>query len=464
MKKLLLTLFIFLGYASIAQVNPIQGIPSDKIQYQESIASPPCSGFGIYVFIDSSTPDNGIISIQNVQGAVYPITVSWVFPDGSTHVGNPLSNLTQRGEYTYIVTDAIGCSSSPFTVPLEGCIGLDSLGINTNAYGITTINGNDGIIDLDVSGGSGGFSYQWSGPNNFSDSTQDISTLTPGTYSVTITDTLCSLHYMDSVTVVVPGYDICNLAERATTLLSKDEYSQDSASITAHVVGGRAPYTYQWTFPDSTVETTQDSILYPLSDSGAYSVYITDSAGCEIGTFHDSLYKCVGLEDISISYIVQATSHPNKSDGGIDLTINGGSGDYSIQWVGPYNYLSTSEDLNWILAGNYLVQIEDKGCPQLSYSTSINIWSTSTNDIQLADLFQVFPSPNNGTFHIQIENLKENVNLHVRNIVGQSIYQEKIEASNVSKQVSLNTISKGIYWVELVNSQGIKNIKKMVIQ
>ncbi len=49
-------------------------------------------------------------------------------------------------------------------------------------------NTNTGEIDLNVIGGTPPYSYSWTGPNSFTASTQDISNLEVGAYTVTITD------------------------------------------------------------------------------------------------------------------------------------------------------------------------------------------------------------------------------------------------------------------------------------
>lgn len=52
----------------------------------------------------------------------------------------------------------------------------------------TTVNQNDGSIEVDIIGGTGGLTYSWSGPNNFTASTANISNLMAGTYALTVMD------------------------------------------------------------------------------------------------------------------------------------------------------------------------------------------------------------------------------------------------------------------------------------
>ena len=65
----------------------------------------------------------------------------------------------------------------------------------------------DGSIMLNVSGGLASFSYNWSGPNSFSEITKDIFNLSPGTYNLTITD-ITSLCIKDTFFVVGAGFDM----------------------------------------------------------------------------------------------------------------------------------------------------------------------------------------------------------------------------------------------------------------
>lgn len=50
-----------------------------------------------------------------------------------------------------------------------------------------------GAIDMSVSGGVAPYTYTWSGPSGFSASTEDISGLATGTYTVTVTDLYCGV-------------------------------------------------------------------------------------------------------------------------------------------------------------------------------------------------------------------------------------------------------------------------------
>ena len=59
----------------------------------------------------------------------------------------------------------------------------------TNTVGASST----GAIDLTVSGGVAPYTYSWSGPSGFSATTEDITGLATGTYTVTVTDLYCGI-------------------------------------------------------------------------------------------------------------------------------------------------------------------------------------------------------------------------------------------------------------------------------
>lgn len=87
-----------------------------------------------------------------------------------------------QGTYTVVVIDGDTCSTS-VTVVVDGPNQMTTGGGISNE----TAAGN-GSINLTVFGGTGPFTYAWSGPNGFTASTEDISGLVGGVYTVTVTD------------------------------------------------------------------------------------------------------------------------------------------------------------------------------------------------------------------------------------------------------------------------------------
>jgi hypothetical protein len=91
------------------------------------------------------------------------------------------------GHYTLLVTDVNGCTNTRSVEMTEP----EPLSITLGVSDITCLNApayNDGAIDLTVSGGRAPYTYSWTGPSGFVSAIEDISSLTEGTYNVTVTD------------------------------------------------------------------------------------------------------------------------------------------------------------------------------------------------------------------------------------------------------------------------------------
>ncbi|WP_299092779.1 PKD domain-containing protein, partial [uncultured Tenacibaculum sp.] len=117
---------------------------------------------------------NDGIADLTVTGGKAPYTYLW--NTGATT--EDLNSLT-IGNYSVTVTDANGCialANVTITEPLV--LSLSFLGSDLSC------GGSDGAIDLTVSGGTAPYTYSW----NTGDTTEDLSGLIVGTYTVTVTD------------------------------------------------------------------------------------------------------------------------------------------------------------------------------------------------------------------------------------------------------------------------------------
>ncbi len=211
---------------------------------------------GIVCTIDDITigcSQNDQITV-NATGGTPPYNYSWITGDGA-----PSITVFQEGTYSVTVTDANGCLST--------CTGIVESDEGISCVISTTV-GNCGTDEssasVEVSNGSGDFSYQWS---NGAD-TQEILNLVTGNYTVTVTDndtgctTICETQVAGSIPV---GIQIvfeqnCDDPEYFT-------------SMVALATGGSGIYTYSWSNGSSEIETNIETL-------GLFSVTVTDSQGC----------------------------------------------------------------------------------------------------------------------------------------------------------------------------------------
>ncbi len=274
--------------------------------------------------------NNAFIDL-GVTGGTPPYSYLW--SNGETT--EDLQFLT-AGTYSVTVTDSHGCSetiSQTITEP-------EPIAVEDTIHNVSCYGGNDGYIDITVTGGTPPYTYSWS----TGDTTQDIQDLTENNYSVTVTDAH-GCQYFATYYVDEPDAPLSSTIVAHDVLCHGD--STGSADLT--VQGGVPPYHYQW----SNGHTTED--ISSLT-AGEYTVTITDLYGCVL---IDSVYIDEPDEPLMLSGVVTDVRCHGEYNGSIDLTITGGTPPYFVNWnTGAQNTLYEG-----LSAGTYSVTVSDNnGC------------------------------------------------------------------------------------------------------
>ena len=148
----------------------------------------------------------------------------------------------------------------------------------------TSCGASEGAIDITLTGGIGPFAFSWSGPNIMNVTTEDISGLMEGLYTVIITD--ANNEECVEFFEVNDGGPIC-------TAFVENADCNGFGQLEITCVDGVPPYTFLW----SDGSTTQNIINAVV---GTYAVTVTDANGCEFieiftvntdaNSFCDTLY------------------------------------------------------------------------------------------------------------------------------------------------------------------------------
>ncbi|MBT6766996.1 MAG: cadherin-like domain-containing protein, partial [Prolixibacteraceae bacterium] len=194
--------------------------------------------------------------------------------------------------------------------------------------------GDDGFIDITVSGGIGPYTYFW----NNGKTTEDVTGLSAGRYAVSVTDNIgCN----SSLTI--------NLSEKDPMVLNSISKHVDcngnaSGSIELIVSGGTYPYSYAW----SNGETTKDN-----SDltAGIYNVIVTDVNGCE----NSLSVEIIQPEELNLSETHVDVGFSKYAIGSIDLTVSGGTKPFIYEWSNG----KTTQDIDSLFGGVYTVLVTD---------------------------------------------------------------------------------------------------------
>ena len=281
---------------------------------------------------------DGSATVGSIVGGLPPFSFEWDDPEmQSTQTAVNLAG----GVYHVLVTDAAGC-----TIEANAEVNEPALIMTTITSTDVMCGGQaDGSATVNVTGGAGGYSYQWDDPDN--QTTATAQNLAAGTYHVTVTDTNgCT--GKNAVTIFAPMELDFSITSTNVTCPGDN----DGTALVLIANGDPIDFTYQWDDPNN----SSNDFVFGLP-AGTYHVTITAQNGCtDIGT--------VVIEEPSplvVDFSVENTSCSDTSDGSVLALPSGGSGAYTFQWNDPQHH--TTQSLNNLLSGIYKVTVTDSnGC------------------------------------------------------------------------------------------------------
>jgi len=336
-------------------VTDASGCPSSDVTAPLTITNPP----PLSVSVDNVTDvecfgeQTGSITITPAGGTPggggTGYTYAWTGP-GISSSSEDLINVG-AGDYLVTVTDANACevNEGPITIaqPAEMIMTVDDL-THINCFG-----GTEGAISVTISGGVPGYTLEWSGPDGFLNSSEDISNLAAGEYQLTITDVTGCVKVMDPVTVTQP-------TEMVVTAIVSDIscFGSGNGSVDLTVSGGTGSYAFSWTGPGGFTSTSED--ISGLQ-AGTYNVTVTDGNSCTAdlpgGATIDE------PDSIAVSSTAADISCYGMNDGSISVTLAGGTPDFLFSWTGPGGFTSDEQNISDLGPGIYTLNVADgNGC------------------------------------------------------------------------------------------------------
>lgn len=271
-------------------------------------------------------------STATASGGTAPYTYVWN-PSGQT---NAIATGLSAGVYQVTVTDAGGCIDIAAIIITEPPQLVNNITFN-NA---TTIGGNEGNATANPAGGTPGYTYLWS----TGATTQNITGLTSGTYTITVTDANgCTA--VNTVFIAEPPCNNLILGAVSTALTCN---GSGDGSATAFAVFGNAPYTFLWSTGATTTTVTGLA-------AGNYTVTVSDAINC-------TQMQNVTITQPSVLSLALTPTNISCSDlnnGTIELTVSGGTFPYSYVWS---NNIFVEDQYN-LGDGTYSVVVtDDNGC------------------------------------------------------------------------------------------------------
>ena len=304
----------------------------------------------IITHISCCNGDDGAIDITP-SGGITPYTYTWTSPDGSgVNPSTQDQSDISSGTYYLTLKDKNLCQLKDtfiVTQPLPITFGestVDSIKIPP---------GGNGAINLVVSGGTPGYTYNWNGPGIVDDSSDSLKNLSiGGTYTVEVTD---SKSCPGDTAFFVPSDTMLIANINSKTNVDCKGYSTGSASVV--VLNGSGDYTYAWRNNTGNPIGGNEPFISGVP-ADKYYVNVTDNVSSK--TAEASVIITEPANALVISSIIPTNLRCyNDNSGIVNLTVNGGTLPYSFLW----NNGATEEDLVDIPASTYTVTVTDNnGC------------------------------------------------------------------------------------------------------
>ncbi len=272
-------------------------------------------------------------------------TILW----STSAVTNTVTGLN-AGYHFVTVTDASGCAKvdSVFVdepLPLI----VDILNVSPNCPG-----GNDGTIDIQVSGGQGPYTYQW---GHTTAATPTLTNQRAGSYNLTVTDASTCGPQTFTIELINPPFITFSFG--IPEAVSCDNTDCDG-SITLTLSDGAVfggSFDVVWSTGQTDLGVMASTAINLCA--GQVTVTVTDENGC-IETNSATIPVPDMMRLRPGASIINDVSCFGLADGSINVEVEGGSGPYNYVWPG---LMTNGQTLNNLSAGSYLLNVEDtRGC------------------------------------------------------------------------------------------------------
>lgn len=272
---------------------------------------------------------DGSVTITAIGGTA-PISYHWL------HNGSTSQTLTGlcAGTYYCNMTDANNCTRTASVV-----INATTNFTITPNVTQSSCSSNTGSISVNVTGGTGVYTYTWLPAGN----TPSLTNLAPGNYTLTVSDGNCSQTQVFAINSI-------NGPVITATQTNQTCSGVCNGAIALTISGGTPGYTAAWS--NGSTGTSVNGLC-----AGSYSVTVTDGAGCK------AIRNFSITTNTPIVFSTPDIDNPlcNNNCNGVITTIpSGGVLPYTYNWAVSS---STTSVAGGLCTGNYTVTVNDaNGC------------------------------------------------------------------------------------------------------
>ncbi|MGO4773742.1 T9SS type A sorting domain-containing protein [Flavobacterium sp. W22_SRS_FK3] len=347
------------------------------------------------------------------------------------------------GKYMVDVTDqnsnlSYGTKEYTITQP-------NPLGITYTKTNVSCKNGNDGTINLAITGGSSDYNIIWDYNSANNNGKANITGLPFGTYKVTVSDknaVNCSIS--ETITISEPANELAIANQNVT---NASGFGLSNGKIFVQISGGTPNYSYKW-FKNNAEIVDQTTAILDNQQAGSYKLAVTDNKNCTL----EKIFTITEPVELKVTVSVAKTINCYGTTGILRAKAVTGTGVPDAQGFYTYKWfrengtlinttLNAEATTGNITAGKYYVTVIDSNNNQTTSSlfeitqpTQIIVSTANKQDVTCYDGYD-------GVIEINVTGGTPDI------IAGAPVYTYLW--SNGSTDKNQYTLRKGIYSVSV---------------
>jgi hypothetical protein len=268
------------------------------------------------------------------------------------------------------------------------CVNIPTLNVSCTVSDTTVNVGQQVTYTANATGGTGSYTYSWTGSENLSASTRVVNKIYNSAGNKTARVTVTSGNQTasrDCQTVVVSQVQTPNPSVSCQANLSTADVG-DTVSFTAFPVSGTTPYTYSWSGTDGISGTTKTiSKQFNSAGTKTATVVLTDANGKQAQA---SCSTTIQQQNPGLGG--SCTASPTSANVGQNINFSasgtGGTGNYTFEWLGlENNFTSQNFSTSFSSPGSKNVRVRiSSGGQTVERSCPVNIEQPNTTNLNVS--------------------------------------------------------------------------------
>ncbi|MHB1278104.1 MAG: PKD domain-containing protein [Bacteroidia bacterium] len=221
--------------------------------------------------------------------------------------------------------------------------------------------------------------------------------------------------------------------------------------------------TYFWDFNNGVTSSAKDTaFIYGTAQTYTVTMIATIAGGCSDTATQNVRISALPTADFTYS-------SKQTQDGSFQFLATATGAGISYQWFFGDGAKSTTSDPDhqYLFDGLYIVRLVTKNADNCTNekTDTLHVFRTAISNGVFGAEMSLYPNPNKGQFVLELQGADfEDITLSVVNALGQSIaFQATANGAN-GMELDLQNAAEGIYYLRVINSEGVQSTLQFVVR